>query len=99
MSDNLTNNNSGISGKYRFRASVQNYDLVIVRGCTEFEPEWFQVLRDIYWKSILPVGQFPTTRLVGGEENDMWRWMKEWLDKRACGSVVYMAFRSEAKRK
>ncbi|KAJ6758927.1 UDP-GLYCOSYLTRANSFERASE 91A1-LIKE [Salix koriyanagi] len=32
-----------------------------------------------------------------GEENQTWRSMKDWLDKKKKGSVVYIAFGSEAK--
>ncbi|XLR59147.1 hypothetical protein S83_009819 [Arachis hypogaea] len=97
ISDVLSDNASGISDKYRFGAAIQNCDFVAVRGCTDFQPEWFQVLRNIYQKPVLPVGQLPTTGFAGGEDNDAWRWMKEWLDKQARGRVVYVAFGSEAK--
>ncbi|RDX99130.1 UDP-glycosyltransferase 91A1, partial [Mucuna pruriens] len=90
-------NNTGVSDTYRFGAAIQNCDIVVIRGCTEFEPEWFQVLHNIYHKPVLPVGQLPATGFIGSEDNDTWRWMKEWLDKQARGSVVYVAFGSEAK--
>ena len=93
----LSENASGVSDMYRFGATIQSCDFVAVRGCTELEPEWFQVLRDIYRKPVLPVGQLPTTEFDGGDDTDAWRWMKEWLDKQARGSVVYVAFGSESK--
>ncbi|KAK7346066.1 hypothetical protein VNO80_20579 [Phaseolus coccineus] len=90
-------NNSGFSDTYRYGASIQNCDIAVVRGCTEFEPEWFHLLENIYQKPVLPVGQLPSTAPVGSEDNETWRWMKDWLDKQARGSVVYVAFGSEAK--
>lgn len=36
-------NDSGATDIYRIGASVQNCDFVAIRGCTEFENEWFQV--------------------------------------------------------
>jgi len=90
-------NDSGFSDKYRLGASIQNCDIVLVRGCTEFEPEWFHLLENINQKLVLPVGQLPSTAPVGSEDSDTWRWMKGWLDKQARGSVVYVAFGSEAK--
>ncbi|MED6131835.1 hypothetical protein PIB30_013565 [Stylosanthes scabra] len=97
ISDILSDNVSGFSDKYRLGATIQNCNFVAVRGCTDFQPEWFQVLRNIYQKPVLPVGQLPTTGFAGGDDNDAWQWMKEWLDKQARGKVVYVAFGSEAK--
>ncbi|XP_061347566.1 UDP-glycosyltransferase 91A1-like [Gastrolobium bilobum] len=97
ISDSLSDNDSSVSDTYRFGAGIQNCDLVAIRGCTEFEPEWFQVLENIYQKPVLPVGQLPTTGFDDGEGDDTWRWMKDWLDKQARGTVVYVAFGSEAK--
>ncbi|MED6131834.1 hypothetical protein PIB30_013564 [Stylosanthes scabra] len=97
--DAVSDNDSGTSDTYRLGASIDNCDLVAIRGCTELEPEWFQVLKDIYRKPVLPVGQLPSTGFNGGDENenDTWRWIKEWLDKQTHGRVVYVAFGSEAK--
>ncbi|WVZ25787.1 hypothetical protein V8G54_004331 [Vigna mungo] len=89
--------NSGVSDTYRIGVGIQNCDIVFIRGCTEFESEWFHLLERIYQKPVLPVGQLPSTAPVGSEDNDPWRWMKGWLDKQARGSVVYVAFGSEAK--
>lgn len=91
------NNDSGFSDLYRFTVGLEDCDVVVVRGCTEFEPEWFQVLRDIYRKPVLPAGQLPSTVFDGGDMNDTWRWVKSWLDKQPHGKVLYVAFGSEAK--
>ncbi|XP_027367323.1 UDP-glycosyltransferase 91A1-like [Abrus precatorius] len=96
--DIVSVNSSGVSDMKRLSLCIQNCDVVVVRGCTKFEPEWFQVLENIYQKLVLPVGQLPSTGFDDDDdENDTWRWMKDWLDKQARGSVVYVAFGSEAK--
>ncbi|XP_027367433.1 UDP-glycosyltransferase 91A1-like [Abrus precatorius] len=96
--DIVSGGSSGISDMNRLSLCIQNCDVVVVRGCTNFEPEWFQVLENIYQKPVLPVGQLPSTGFDDDDdENDTWRWMKDWLDKQARGSVVYVAFGSEAK--
>ena len=54
------------------------------QGCTEFEPEWFQVLDNIYWKPVILVGRLPSSiGPVGGEDNDKWRWVRiGWTSRR-----------------
>ncbi|KAF7829284.1 UDP-glycosyltransferase 91A1-like [Senna tora] len=97
ISDGITHNHSGVSDMYRFGASIRNCDIVAVRSCSEFEPEWLQLLEQIHGKPILPVGQLPSSKNEDENENEMWQWMKEWLDKKEKGTVVYVAFGSEAK--
>ncbi|KAI4314433.1 hypothetical protein L6164_027343 [Bauhinia variegata] len=96
--DAFSENNSGVSDMFRFGASVENCDIVAVRSCSEFEPEWLQVLENIYRKPVFPVGQLPSMEYdVGDENDDEWRRIKNWLDKHEKGAVVYVAFGSEAK--
>ncbi|XP_058772108.1 UDP-glycosyltransferase 91A1-like [Vicia villosa] len=94
IADMVSGNGSGFSDVYRAGCCLQNCDTILIRGCIEFEPEWFQVIQNIHNKPVLPAGQLPTTVF---NENDTWWWMKEWLDKQLSGSVVYVAFGSEAK--
>ncbi|XP_027348086.1 UDP-glycosyltransferase 91A1-like [Abrus precatorius] len=95
--EGFSDNATGVSDTDRFAVSIQNCDFVVVRGCTKFEPEWFQVLENIYQKPVIPVGQLPSTGFDDGDKNDTWQCMKDWLDKQARGSVVYVAFGSEMK--
>ncbi|KAF7831014.1 UDP-glycosyltransferase 91A1-like [Senna tora] len=88
---------SGVSDSYRAGAAIQNCDIVAIRTCSEFEPEWIQLLENIYRKPVLPVGQLPSTTCDDEEKNDTWRWVKDWLEKQRRGTVVYVAFGSEAK--
>ncbi|OEL30695.1 putative UDP-rhamnose:rhamnosyltransferase 1 [Dichanthelium oligosanthes] len=86
---------SGVSEAYRFGKSIEGSQLVVIRSSTEFEPEWLQVLGELYQKPVIPVGLFPPppTQDVGGQEATL-----QWLERQAPGSVVYAAFGSEAKQ-
>ncbi|XP_028802798.1 UDP-glycosyltransferase 91A1-like [Neltuma alba] len=99
ISDGITDNDSGVSDMYRFGASVANCDIVVIRSCSEFEPEWLQLLEEIHRKPIFPVGQLPNTnqKSEADDDNEMWRRIKGWLDAKQKGTVVYVAFGSEAK--
>ncbi|QCD81983.1 hydroquinone glucosyltransferase [Vigna unguiculata] len=97
IADSLSDNESGVADTYRLGRTIQNCDFVAIRGCTRFERQWFQVLEDIYQKPVIPVGQLPNTVSKEGEEKDTWQWMIDWLDKQVEGTVVYVAFGSEAK--
>uniref|UniRef100_A0A5B6ZI66 Uncharacterized protein n=1 Tax=Davidia involucrata TaxID=16924 RepID=A0A5B6ZI66_DAVIN len=92
--DSVTGDDGNVSDLYRFGATIKGCDVVAVRSCSEFEPEWLRLLEEIYRKPVIPVGQLPSTAFSGGdeEEDDTWRGIKEWLDKQGRGSVVYVAF-------
>ncbi|KAF3439190.1 hypothetical protein FNV43_RR17465 [Rhamnella rubrinervis] len=85
-----------------FRSFVEvlgGCDAIAVRTCSEFEPEWLHLLEDIHRKPVIPVGVL-APRLYdvnGDDDNENWRPIKEWLDKQAKRSVVYIAFGTEAK--
>lgn len=89
--------NTDASDVYRIGESAQNSDIVMIRGCSEFEYEWIQLLKNLYQKPVLLVGQLPSTACDDGNENHTWQWMREWLDKQSRGTVVYLAFGCEAK--
>ncbi|KAJ4825329.1 hypothetical protein Tsubulata_002663 [Turnera subulata] len=90
---------SHVTDVYRLEEVLKGCDVIAVRGCKEFEPEWLQLLEELQGKPVLPVGLLPTTEYDGGEDNETWRSVKEWLDKQEKGKVVYVAFGSEAKPK
>ncbi|CAO2195365.1 unnamed protein product [Urochloa humidicola] len=85
---------SGVSEAYRFGKCIEGSRLVGIRSSAEFEPEWLQVLGELYQKPVIPVGMFPPSpsQDAGGHEATL-----PWLDRQAPGSVVYAAFGSEAK--
>ncbi|KAK0605137.1 hypothetical protein LWI29_023121 [Acer saccharum] len=93
----ITGNESNISDLYRFGHILSNCDVIAVRSCKDFEPEWLNLLEELHRKPVIPVGQLPTKDNDTVEQTDTWRSIKEWLDKQEKGSVVYIAFGSEAK--
>ena len=93
----ISSDKSDVSDIFRVVEVLDGCDIVAVRSSMEFEPEWLCVLEDLHRKPVLPVGQLPTAVYDNGDESETWLWMKDWLDKQAKGSVVYVAFGSEAK--
>nr|GMC67537.1 UDP-glycosyltransferase 91A1-like [Ipomoea batatas] len=72
-----------VSDKFRFNSTIERCDILAVRSCEEFEPEWLKLVEDIHRKPVIP--------------NGAWQVIKGWLDRQATSSVVYIAFGSEAK--
>nr|GMC57284.1 UDP-glycosyltransferase 91A1-like [Ipomoea batatas] len=99
--DGVTGDEENVSDTFRLASTIERCDVLAVRSCEEFEPEWLKVVEDIYWKPVIPVGQLPTTAYNNVEDDDSkngaWEVIKGWLDRQATGSVVYIAFGSEAK--
>ncbi|CAK9150919.1 unnamed protein product [Ilex paraguariensis] len=97
--DSVTGDEDNIADSYRLGATIESCDVLTVRSCSDFEPEWLKVVEEIHGKPAIPVGQLPTTAFDGSDDDkdDEWRGMKDWLDKQVKGSVVYVAFGSEAK--
>ncbi|KAL6876419.1 hypothetical protein ACP4OV_012991 [Aristida adscensionis] len=86
---------SDVSELYRSGKSIDGSQLVGIRSSVTLEPEWLQLLGELYQKPVVPVGLFPpppAQGLVAGHEATL-----RWLDGQAPGSVVYAAFGSEAK--
>ncbi|KAK2988358.1 hypothetical protein RJ640_003913 [Escallonia rubra] len=90
---------SSVSDWVRFRSAVVGCDVLLIRTCTELEPEWLELLKDLHRKPLLPVGLLPPfTRISGGEDGDQlntWHTIKAWLDKQEEESVVYVTLGSE----
>ncbi|XP_052156492.1 putative UDP-rhamnose:rhamnosyltransferase 1 [Oryza glaberrima] len=85
---------SGVSESYRFSQSIEGCQLVAVRSNQEFEPEWLELLGELYQKPVIPIGMFPPPppQDVAGHEETL-----RWLDRQEPNSVVYAAFGSEVK--
>ncbi|KAK3001058.1 hypothetical protein RJ639_045821 [Escallonia herrerae] len=81
----------------RFKSSAQGCDVLAVKSCYDFEPEWLKLLEDLHRKPVIPVGHLPPTPYDDGGKDEAWTEMKEWLDKRKKGSVLFVGFGSEAK--
>ncbi|KAI5655046.1 hypothetical protein M9H77_32233 [Catharanthus roseus] len=105
-------NESGTSDVIRFAMSVDGSDLVLFRTCIELEPEWFNLVCDLYKKPVIEIGVLPPQ--LDDDENipvfspidktnpDLTRVVflesniKDWLDKQSANSVVYVALGTEA---
>ncbi|PSS31575.1 UDP-glycosyltransferase [Actinidia chinensis var. chinensis] len=93
-------NESGVSDLERFGVSVGESDVVLIRTCVEFEPDWYRIVCELYGnKPVVPVGFLPPI-LVSSEEREesdvRWVKIKSWLDNQRVNSVVYVAFGTEA---
>ncbi|WMV53255.1 hypothetical protein MTR67_046640 [Solanum verrucosum] len=87
-----------VSDIFRMYKGLGYSDILLVRSCSEFEPEWLKVVGDIHRKPVFPVGQLPTTPYEDDSTKiDAWREIKLWLDEQGKGKVIYVAFGSEAK--
>ncbi|KAK2977860.1 hypothetical protein RJ640_003911 [Escallonia rubra] len=99
--DSITGNESDVTDMYRFGAGIEGCDVLALRSCSEFEPEWLRVLELLHGKPVIPVGQLPPAPYDDGDgdgdKEGAWTGMEEWLGKQAKGSVIYVAFGSEAK--
>ncbi|XP_043707114.1 putative UDP-rhamnose:rhamnosyltransferase 1 [Telopea speciosissima] len=94
-------NDSCVSDTHRSNSVVLGSNFVIVRSCEEFEGDILGILREkLYQIPVIPIGLFPPS-----EEEDTWERSKDdlewaeitkWLDKHREGTVVYVAFGSEA---
>lgn len=91
---------SGTSTPVRFGLSIDGSEIVIFRSCVEFEPEWFDLIHQLYNKPVIAVGGLPMKDEDGDgdgdEEDEEWVRIKEWLDMREESSVVYAALGTEA---
>lgn len=96
--DSVTGDGTNVSDVYRLGATIEGCDVLAIRSCSEFESKWLKVLEDLHGKQVIPVGQLATTGNGSGIENEeSWMEIKKWLDKQQKGSVIYVAFGSEAK--
>ncbi|KAL0452086.1 UNVERIFIED_CONTAM: UDP-glycosyltransferase 91C1 [Sesamum latifolium] len=88
--------NSGTSDSIRFGLSIDGSEIVIFRSCVEFEPEWFDLVRQLYPKPVIPVGVLPVED--EDDEHDSkeeWLKIKQWLDAQKDDSLVYVALGTE----
>ncbi|KAA8546694.1 hypothetical protein F0562_003075 [Nyssa sinensis] len=87
-------NVSGISDAYRVGLVSAGSDVIMVRHCEECEPEWLDLLQELYRKPVIPVGLMPPTVQDGGDDKTA---ITEWLDQQNTGAVVYVALGSEVR--
>ncbi|KAF5455971.1 hypothetical protein F2P56_025492 [Juglans regia] len=95
--DGSSGNESGTSDGIRFGIAAAESDVVAIRTSAEFEPEWLNLLAELYRKPLHPIGFLPPVMEDEEEENDArWVYIEEWLEKRRVNSVVYVALGTEA---
>ncbi|KAL9165173.1 hypothetical protein ABFS82_06G153800 [Erythranthe guttata] len=91
---------SGTSDSIRFGLSINGSEIVIFRSYVEFEPEWFDLIQQLYQKPIIPIGVLPIEDDEREDEFDNddteWPTIKEWLDSQKQNSIVYVALGTEA---
>ncbi|XP_062164844.1 UDP-glycosyltransferase 91C1 [Alnus glutinosa] len=94
--ESLSENLSGTPDTVRFGTVVAESDVVAIRTSAEFEPDWFNLLVELYRIPVVPVGFLPPElRDEEGEKDGKWVYMKQWLDKQGVNSVVFVAFGTE----
>ncbi|KAK1423620.1 hypothetical protein QVD17_18926 [Tagetes erecta] len=93
--ENLSSEVENVSDAYRLGATIQGSDVVIVRSCFGFEPEWLNLQKELYKKPVIPAGLLLAVDNPDG--NADWLETKKWLDMHEKGSVVYIAFGTETK--
>nr|XP_043618114.1 putative UDP-rhamnose:rhamnosyltransferase 1 [Erigeron canadensis] len=90
-------NEKHVGDMYRLGATIQGSDVVLVRSSLGFEPDWLNLLNQLYKKPVIPVGLLPAITTTNNDNDTNWREAREWLDKREKGSVVYIGFGTETK--
>ncbi|KAB1203865.1 UDP-glycosyltransferase 91C1 [Morella rubra] len=87
-----------ISDSTRFGITAAESDVVAIRTSAELEPEWLNLLVDLYQKPVVPVGFLPPVMEDEEREegDEKWSDIREWLDKQRRNSVVYVATGTEA---
>ncbi|KAK6150334.1 hypothetical protein DH2020_015266 [Rehmannia glutinosa] len=94
------NTESGFSDFYRGGKVIVGSDLILVRHCYEFEPDWVTLLEELHNRPVLPLGLMPPTvqnhnNTDKDGDDEIWVSIKNWLDGQNRGSVVYVALGSE----
>ncbi|KAG5534321.1 hypothetical protein RHGRI_022449 [Rhododendron griersonianum] len=64
--DGVSGDDENVPDTYRIGATIEGCDVVAVKSCSEFEPEWFELLVELHRKPVLAVGLLPATADDGG---------------------------------
>ncbi|KAI3843524.1 hypothetical protein MKX03_014176 [Papaver bracteatum] len=88
----IVENASGVSDSFRFGCVLKDTDAVFVRSCTEFEREWFELLKNVvYKKPVIQMGSLlPPLPFEEEEKNEAWVEIKQWY---VALNVVNIGFR------
>ncbi|KAB5556216.1 hypothetical protein DKX38_007125 [Salix brachista] len=96
----MTGNGENVPLPFRFRETLKGCDLIAVRTCIEVEHDYLNLLEQLHRKPVIPIGVLPNQTSDDDDDETIdthWRCIKEFLDNKEKGSVVYVAFGSEAK--
>ncbi|KAG5534320.1 hypothetical protein RHGRI_022448 [Rhododendron griersonianum] len=90
FNDGVVGDQENVSDVHRFAFTIEGCDVIAVKSCSEFEPEWFQLLVDLHRKPVLPVGLLPASVDDGGNhgsgvEGGGWSEIENWLEKQEKG--------------
>ncbi|CAK9159937.1 unnamed protein product [Ilex paraguariensis] len=92
----IENTDSGFSDVYRLGSAIMGCDVILIRDCNELEPAWLKLFEELYQKPVIPVGLMPPSVKDSGDEKDeKWVSIRNWLESKTKGSVVYVALGSE----
>lgn len=91
--DNVSQNASGVSDGFRLGSAIYGSDVLLIRSCVELEADWLNLFGQINRKPIIPIGLLPPS--VQDIEDNTWQEIRDWLEQREKGSVVYIALGSE----
>ncbi|KAH8522749.1 hypothetical protein H0E87_003405 [Populus deltoides] len=91
--ESITGDASDVSDSYRLQEVLRCCQMVAIRSCMEFEPEWLHLFQELIGKPVIPVGLLAPTEddAVRDEGSGMWKSMKDWLDKQEKGSLKILA--------
>nr|GEU50835.1 UDP-glycosyltransferase 91A1-like [Tanacetum cinerariifolium] len=104
---NVRDGEEHVRDTYRLGVTINACDTVVVRNSLDYEPNWLNLLRELYQKPVIPAGLLPATASEDDnvswqdtrseDDNASWQDTREWLDKHEKGSIVYNAFGTETK--
>ncbi|KAL6999806.1 soyasaponin III rhamnosyltransferase [Sarracenia purpurea var. burkii] len=91
IADGAHNITSDVLDTYRLGSAIMGCDVLITRDCTEFEPDWLKLVKELNNRPIVPVGFMPPSV----QDSNTWSFINSWLEKQCKGSVVYVGLGSE----
>ncbi|KAL2504497.1 UDP-glycosyltransferase 91C1 [Abeliophyllum distichum] len=80
-------NDSGFSDYYRSGKVIDGSEVIFIRHCNEFEPDWLKLLEELHHKQVIPLGLMPP-QVKEEDNNESWVSIKTWLDNQNKGTVV-----------
>ncbi|KAI3944585.1 hypothetical protein MKW98_021043 [Papaver atlanticum] len=99
-----TKDATGLSASDRLVKVIEGCNFVLLKSCTEFDGEYFNLLKDLYQKPVISVGLLPppaqdslVKSIFKYPRKSSNSEMFNWLDKQQPRSVVYVSFGSEYK--